>query len=113
MLNQFFSKSFVRRLMFTGDRLPASKLYRLGIVDSVWAPDELLPAAMKMAARIASKSPTGINRAKLSANLVELMSPQDSYRFEQNFTYELSKTEDAQEARRAQLEKRKPVFKGR
>ena len=113
MLNQFFSRSFVRRLMFTGDRLPASELYRLGIIDSVWAPDELLPAALKMAARNASKSPTGINRAKLSSNLVELMSPKDSYRFEQNFTYELSKTEDAQEARRAQLEKRKPVFKGR
>jgi enoyl-CoA hydratase len=45
--------------------------------------------------------------------MVELMPPKDAYRFEQNFTYELSKTEDAREARSAQLEKRKPVFKGR
>jgi enoyl-CoA hydratase len=44
---------------------------------------------------------------------VELMSPKEGYRFEQSFTYELSKTEDAREARQAQLEKRKPVFKGR
>jgi enoyl-CoA hydratase len=44
---------------------------------------------------------------------VELMSPKDGYRFEQNFTCELSKAKDAQEARRAQLEKRTPVFKGR
>jgi enoyl-CoA hydratase len=113
MLNQFFSKSFTRRLMFTGDRLPASELYRLGIIDSVWPTDQLVPAAMKMAERIASKSPLGIKHAKTSCNLVELMPPKDAYRFEQNFTYELSKTEDALEARRAQLEKRKPVFKGR
>ena len=113
MVNEHFGKSFARRLMFTGDRLPASELYRLGVIDSVWAPEELLPAAMKMAARIAEKSPLGIKYAKTSCNFVELMPPKDAYRFEQNFTYELSKTEDAKEARQAQLEKRKPVFKGR
>src|SRR5208282_3929830 len=57
MLNQFFRKSFTRRLMFTGDRLPASELYRLGIIDFVWPADQLVPEAMKMAERIASKSP--------------------------------------------------------
>ena len=108
MLNQFFSKSFTRRLMFTGDRLPASELYRLGIIDFVWPADQLVPEAMKMAERIASKSPLRIKHAKTSCNLVELIPPKDAYRFEQNFTYELSKTEDALEARRAQLEKRKP-----
>jgi enoyl-CoA hydratase len=113
MLNQLLGKSFTRRLMFTGDRLPAAELHRLGVIDSVWAPDELLPAAMRMAARIAEKSPLGIKYAKNSCNFVELMSPKDAYRFEQNFTYELSKTEDAKEARTAQLERRKPVFKGR
>ena len=54
-----------------------------------------------MAARTPGKSPSGIKYAKNSCNLVELMPPKDAYRFEQNFTYELSKTEDAPEARRA------------
>jgi enoyl-CoA hydratase len=113
MVNELLPKSWARRLMFTGDRLPAAELYRLGVLDSVWKPEELMPAAMKMAARIAEKSPTGIKYAKNSCNFVTLMSPKDAYRFEQNFTYELAKTEDALEARTAQLEKRKPVFKGR
>lgn len=113
MLTELLGKSFTRRLMFTGDRLPASELYRLGVIDSVWPSDQLLPEAMKMAERIASKSPLGIKYAKNSCNLVELMPAKEGYRFEQNFTYELSKTEDAREARQAQLEKRKPMFKGR
>ena len=63
--------------------------------------DFIVPEAMKMAERIASKSPLGIKHAKTSCNLVELMPLKDAYRFEQSFTYELSKTEDALEARRA------------
>lgn len=113
MLSELFPKSFVRRMMFTGDRLPASELYRLGILDSVWPREELVPQAVAMAERIASKSPLGIKYAKNSCNLVQLMPQRDGYRFEQNFTYELSRTEDALEARTAQLEKRQPVFKGR
>jgi enoyl-CoA hydratase len=113
MLNQLFGKSRMRRLMFTGDRLPAAELHRLGIIEACLPADELMPEAMRMAARIAEKAPLGIKYAKVSCNMVELMPQRDAYRFEQNFTYELSKTDDAKEARQARLEKRKPVFKGR
>jgi enoyl-CoA hydratase len=37
----------------------------------------------------------------------------EGYRFEQSVTLDLSKTEDAQEAQRAFVEKRKPNFKNR
>jgi enoyl-CoA hydratase len=112
MLNAFFPRSRVRRMMFTGLRSPAAELYRLGIIEACTKPDELMPEAMKLAAEIASKSPLGIRYAKTSCNMVELMPQRDAYRFEQNFTVELSKTEDAKEAKRAFLEKRKPNFKG-
>lgn len=113
MLRELFGKSKTRMMMYTGQRLPAAELYRLGVIEACLPPDRLLPEAMRIAAEIAEKSPLGIRYAKTSCNLVELMPPKDAYRFEQNFTYELSRTEDALEARQATLEKRKPVFKGR
>jgi enoyl-CoA hydratase/carnithine racemase len=113
MLRELFGKSRTRRMMFTGERFPAAELYRLGVIEACLPAERLLPEAMRIAREIAGKSPLGIARAKTSCNLVELMGQKDAYRFEQNFTYELSKTEDAAEARRATLEKRKPVFKGR
>jgi enoyl-CoA hydratase len=113
MLRELVGKSRQRRMMFTGMKLSAAELYRLGVIEACLPKDQLMPEAMKIAHEIAGKSPLGIRYAKLSCNLVALMPPKDAYRFEQNFTFELSKTEDALEARRAQLEKRKPVFKGR
>ena len=113
MLREFFGRSRQRRMMYTGMKLTGAEMYRLGIVEACVPREQLLDEALKIAHEIAGKSPLGIKYAKTSCNMVELMPQKDAYRFEQNFTYELSKTEDALEARTAQLEKRKPVFKGR
>ena len=113
MLRTIFGRSIMRRLMYTGDRLTGEELYRRGIVEAALPRGELLAAALKMADRIANKSPLAINYAKTSANMVDLMPQRDAYRFEQNFTVARARTEDAKEARMATLEKRKPVFKGR
>jgi enoyl-CoA hydratase len=113
MLRELFGRSKTRMMMFTGQRLPAAELYRLGVIEACVPREKLFEEAYALAAEIASKAPLGIKYAKLSCNMVELMPAKDAYRFEQNFTYELSKTEDAAEARKATLEKRKPVFKGR
>jgi enoyl-CoA hydratase len=50
---------------------------------------------------------------KRAFNTVEEMPMREGYRFEQSVTVDLAKTEDAQEAQRAFVEKRKPNFKNR
>lgn len=113
LLEQIFGRSRMRRMMFTGMKVSAAELYRLGIIEAAVPREELMGEAMAIAREIASKAPLGIRYAKLSANMAGLMSPRDTYRFEQNFTVELSRTEDCREAQRAFVEKRTPTFKGR
>ena len=113
MLRELFPKSKARRMFFTGCRVSAQELYRLGIVEACVPREQLMPEAMKIAREIAAKSPLAMRYAKEDANTVEALGLRDAYRYEQNITLALSKTEDAREAQRAFIEKRPPVFKGR
>ena len=113
MLRTMVGRSFTRRMFFTGMKVPAAELYRRGVIDEVVPAGELMPLAMQIAQEIASKAPLAVAYAKQAANMMDLMPQRDGYRFEQNFTMALSRTEDAKEARAAFLEKRQPVYKGR
>ncbi|MEW5422279.1 enoyl-CoA hydratase/isomerase family protein [Amorphus sp. 3PC139-8] len=113
MLHALFGRSTTRRMFFTGVRLSAAELKERSVIEEVTTADALIPTAMEVAQEIAQKAPLAIAYAKQAATMVENMPQRDAYRLEQNYTMALSKTEDAQEARRAFLEKRAPVFKGR
>ena len=109
---RLFGHSKTRRLMLTGKRLTGAELYRLGVVEECVPGDELMKTAMDLALEIASKSPIAMSLAKGTLNAIEEMTLRDGYRYEQNKTGELSKTEDRREARAAFAEKRQPVFNG-
>ena len=110
---RLFSHSSLRRMMLTGYRMPAAELYRLGIVEAVTTPEELMPKALELAATIASKSPVSTRMGKHTLNVIEDMSLRDGYRYEQDMTAIIGKTDDAREAQAAFREKRAPVFTGR
>jgi len=112
-LQRYFSPSQARLLLLTGRRVPAVELYRLGVLQSVVPAATLAESARALATEIAQKSPLAVQMLKESFNAVEELSLGDGYRLEQDMTVALSKTEDAQEAKRAFIEKRKPVFRGR
>jgi enoyl-CoA hydratase/carnithine racemase len=77
--------------MFRAMRIGADELYRLGIVEAVVPPEELLPLARKIATEIAGKDAETIRLAKLALNAIEEMSIRDGYRLEQEFTVELQR----------------------
>jgi enoyl-CoA hydratase len=106
------SRSRVRSLYFTGRRISAAELYRLGVIEACPKREELMGAALDIAREIASKSPLAIRHVKRALNTIEELPVRDAYRFEQSVTVELSHSEDAREAQRAFVEKRNPVFKG-
>ena len=112
VVQQMFSPSTARRMLFTGYRMPAAELFRLGIIEASVPHGQLMETAMGLARDLASKSPTAMRYAKQTMNTIAEMPARESYRFEQNMTAELSKSADAREAMLAFAEKRAPVFTG-
>jgi len=110
---RLFSHSRLRRMALTGYRVSGPELYRLGVVEACTTPEGLMPAALEIATAIASKSPVSTRMGKHTLNVIEDLSLRDGYRYEQDMTGIISKTEDAKEAQLAFKEKRSPVFKGR
>jgi 2-(1,2-epoxy-1,2-dihydrophenyl)acetyl-CoA isomerase len=100
-------------LIFTGEMIGAEEALRLGIVSSVHAPEELLPAAHELAKKIAAGPPIAIRLAKRAlyhSQDVDLRAALEFETFAQNVC---SETEDAKEGIRAFVEKRPPAFQGR
>jgi enoyl-CoA hydratase len=112
-LMEHVARSKVRSIYFTGRRVPAAELYRLGVIEACPPREQLMETALDLAREIAGKSPLAIRHIKRALNTIEELPVRDAYRFEQSVTVELSHTEDAREAQRAFVEKRKPEFKGR
>ena len=110
---RLFSHSRLRRMALTGYRVGGPELLRLGIVEACVAPEDLMATAMEIAASIASKSPVSTRMGKHTLNVIEDMSLRDGYRYEQDMTAQIGKTDDAKEAQAAFREKRAPVFTGR
>lgn len=112
-LQKVFGRSRARRMFYTGMKVSAQELYRLGLVEACLPADQLMPFTMEIARDMASKSPIALRLAKEAARMTELMPTRDAYRYEQGNTVALSRTEDALEAQMAFLEKRAPVYVGR
>lgn len=99
--------------LMTGDRLTAKEAERLGLVNFVVEPDELLPRAVGIAERLATGPTLAIAASKVPLNrwiksMVQQIMPLSLAMEDACFS-----TEDAAEAGRAFVEKREPVFKGR
>ena len=94
-------------MALTGYRVGGPELYRLGIVEACTTPEELMATAREIAVTIASKSPVSTRMGKHTLNVIEDMSLRDGYRYEQDMTAIIGKTEDAKEAQLAFKEKRR------
>src|SRR5215831_11869517 len=101
----------LRKMFFTGRPIPAEEAFRLGLVQDVVAPDQLMASALDLARTIAGKAPLGLRLGKKALNEIEFLAVEDGYAREQGYSTQLMHTQDAREATRAVLEKRSPVFR--
>jgi enoyl-CoA hydratase len=59
------------QMLMTGDPITAQEAYRLGMVNELHPPEELMAAAHRIAAKIASNSPTAVQAVKRAVRLGE------------------------------------------
>lgn len=59
------------QMLFTGDPVPAQEAYRLGMVNELHEPGELMAAARRIADTIAGNSPTAVQSVKRAVHLGE------------------------------------------
>lgn len=90
MMMEHFSRSWARLIYFTGRQIPASELYRLGVISACVPSADLLPEAMKIAREIAAKSPQAVKWVKRGFINAESMPFREAYRYEQTITHDLS-----------------------
>ena len=100
-------------LTFTGDVIDGEEAYRIGMVNYVVEHDQLMPKAMDLANKIASKPPRALRMAKRLLYMGQTMTlPQ---LLEQSASYQAlcHHTEDHIEALNAMLEKREGKYEGK
>ena len=105
--------SRAKRLVMSGEMLAAPRARDMGLVDELFAADELMPKTMEFAKQLAAKAPLALGLAKLVLNACANVDPDTGRQLERLGQSILKKTEDHEEGAKAFVEKRKPKFKGK
>jgi enoyl-CoA hydratase len=71
LLPRLLPRGRALQMLMTGDPITAQEAHRLGMVNELHPPDELLDAARRIAAKIASNSPTAVQAVKRAVQLGE------------------------------------------
>ena len=97
---------------FTGRVFPADEALARGLVRSVHAPDDLLPAAYEIAAEIASTtSAVSVSMTRqMLWRMLGAPGPMDAHQVDSNAIAKLGKSADVREGVLCFLEKRPPAF---
>jgi enoyl-CoA hydratase len=112
-LTRAVGKSKAMEMVLTGRMMDAAEAERSGLVARVLPPDQLLPEAMKAAAKIAELSQPAVAMAKEAVNAAFETSLREGVRLERRLFLSCFAMEDQKEGMAAFAEKRKPVFRDR
>jgi enoyl-CoA hydratase len=100
-------------LVLTGEMIDAAEAHRIGLVNRVVDPADLMPAAHELMSKITANGPIALALALESVAHGEATGSEDGLLLESNLFGLLAATDDMKEGMQAFLEKRKAAFVGR
>jgi enoyl-CoA hydratase len=112
-LPRLIGVSRAKAMLLTGLPHDAVDAERFGLAAAVHPPEDLRPAALALAGRIASRAPLSVEASKRVAGRAPDLSPEEAGRMQDEIMQRLRRSDDHQAALAAFREKREPVFKRR
>ncbi len=100
-------------LLLTGRLIDAQEAYRIGLVNEVVLPEEVMPKAMEWAEVICQAAPLAVRAAKEAMIRGCSLTLEDGLRLENSLNTHLFGTKDFTEGTTAFVEKRKPNYKAK
>lgn len=112
-LPRLIGEGRAKELTFTTDVINAQEAYRIGLVNHVYPPDQLMDEAKKLARKIATKAPLAVGYAKFAINKGLQVDIDTAMSIESDMFGMCCATTDKSEGMSAFVEKRKPKFMGK
>jgi enoyl-CoA hydratase len=112
-LTRAIGKARSMELILTGRNMDAREAEAHGLVSKVVPAEQVVPAALELAGKIASLAPVAVMAAKAAVNRAEELPLEAGLEFERRNFFLLFDTEDGKEGMAAFAEKRTPKWKGR
>lgn len=112
-LARLCGKGVAHELCLTGEMIPADEALRIGLVNHIYEPAELLPAAEAMARKIIANGPLAVKFTMEAIERGVEMPLEEGLFLEATLFGVACATEDMREGTKAFLEKRPAQFKGK
>ena len=111
-LPRLVGAGMAKQMLYTADMIDAAEALRIGLVNSVVEPEELMDFVKNIAQRILSKAPVAVRLSKVAANEGMQTDIDRGMTIEADAFGLCFATADQKEGMSAFVEKRKPQFKG-
>ena len=112
-LPKLIGQGYAKEMIYTGKVIRSDEALRIGLVNAVFEPEELMPAAMDMARKMLANAPVAVALAKQSINEGYDLDADQAIALENRLFGKCFATADQKEGMAAFLGKRKAEFKGK
>jgi enoyl-CoA hydratase len=112
-LTQLVGLTRAKEIVYTGDIIDSQTALRIGLVNKVVPPENLMQEAMALARKLLGKSSLILSYAKKAFNTGLDMSLEDALDLDECYFARCFATQDQKEGMTAFVEKRRPEFKNR